>query len=88
MFKLADDTRSEQPVHYIITQELFVDLFSAGVSESCFSTHATFGTDLRKSTDPKVVAKMVFCNRNHDMLWESIQEKIKHRYVAKFARSF
>ena len=87
IFKLADETRSERPVHYIMTQEIFVDLLSEGVSESCFSTHANFGTDLRKSTDPKVVAKMVFCNRNHDLLWESIQEKIKSRYVAKFARS-
>ena len=87
MFKLADETRSERPVHYMMTQEVFVDLLSEGVSESCFSTHANFGTDLRKSTDPKVVAKMVFCNRNHDLLWESIQERIKSRYVAKFARS-
>ena len=71
---------------FIMTQEVFVDLISEGVSESCFSTHANFGTDLRKSTDPKVVAKMVFCNRNHDLLWELIQEKIKGRYVATFAR--
>ena len=57
MFKLADDTRSERSVHYIMTQELFVDLLSESVSESCFSMHANFGTDLRKSTDPKVVTK-------------------------------
>ena len=87
MFKLADETHSERPVHYIMTQEVFLGLLSEGVSESCFSTHANFGTDLRKSTDPKVAAKMVFCNRNHDLLWESIQVKIKNRYVAKFARS-
>ena len=30
MFKLADDTRSERPVHYIMTQELFVDLSLRG----------------------------------------------------------
>ena len=87
MFKLTDETRSERPVHYIMTQEVFVDLLSEGVSESCFATHTNFGTDLRKSTEPKMVAKMVFCNRNHDLLWESIQEKIKNRYVAKFARA-
>jgi hypothetical protein len=87
MFKLADETRSERPVYYIMTQEVFVDLLSEGVSESCFSTHANFGADLRKSTEPKVVAKMVFCNPNHDLPWESIQEKIKNRYVAKFARA-
>ena len=87
MFKLADETRSERPVHYITTQEVFVDLLSEGVSESCFSTHANFGTDLRKSTDPKVVAKMVFCNRNHDLFWELIEGKIKGRYLATFARS-
>ena len=68
-------------------QELFVELLSEGVSESCFFTYANFGTDLRKSTDPKVVTKMVLCNRYHDLLWELIQEKIKNRYMAKFARS-
>ena len=68
MIKPADETRSERPVHYMMTHEMFVDLLSEGVSESGFSTHANFGTDLRKSTDPKVVAKMVFCNRNHDLL--------------------
>jgi hypothetical protein len=87
MFKLADETRSERPVHYIMTQEVFVDLLSEGVSESCFSTHTNFGTGLCKSTDPKVVAKMVFFNRNHDLLWELIQETIKGCYVASFARS-
>ena len=87
MFKLADKTRSGRPAHYIMTQEVFVDLLSEGVSESCFSTHTNFGTGLCKSTDPKVVAKMVFFNRNHDLLWELIQETIKGCYVASFARS-
>jgi hypothetical protein len=87
MFKLADKTRYERPVHYIMTKEVFVDLQSEGVAESCFSTHANFGTDLRKTTDPKVIAQMVFCNRNHDLLWDKIIPKIKVRYLAKFGRS-
>ena len=87
MFMLADKTRLERPVHYVMTKEIFPDLNSEGVAESCFSTHANFAGDLRKTTDPKVVAKMVFVNRNFDLLWEKIQAKIKPRYVAKWGSS-
>ena len=36
MFKLADETRSGQPVNYIMTQEVFVYLLSESVSKACY----------------------------------------------------
>jgi hypothetical protein len=87
MFLLAKKTRAERPVHYVMTLEIFPDLHSEGVAESCFSTHANFAGDLRKTTDPKVVAKMVFGNRNFDLLWDKIKKKIEPRYTAKWGRA-
>ena len=87
MFKLADDTRSEWPVYYITTSGVVRGSSLRGRVRVVLLHARQFGTDLRKSTDPKVDAKMVFCNRNDDLLRESIQEKINNRYVAKFARS-
>ena len=80
MLKLASETRATRPVHHRMTQQCMVDLLSEGVSESAFSTHAAFATDLRASTRPAVIAKMVFCNRNHKLLFEKIKDKIKAEY--------
>jgi hypothetical protein len=87
MFLLADKTRYERPVHYNMTMEVFPDTHSEGVAESCFSTHAAFATDLHKTTAPVHVAMMVFCNRNHDLLFEQIEQKIQARYMAMYGRS-
>ena len=87
ILKFANCTKLERPVHYRMMKEIFADLLSEGVSESCFSTHAAFATDLRKSTNPHVVSVMVFCNRNHDLLFERIKAKIKPRYMAKWGRA-
>ena len=56
MLKLASETRATRPVHHRMTQQCMVDLLSEGVSESAFSTHAAFATDLRASTRPAVIA--------------------------------
>ena len=87
LLKFATATKTERPLHYVMMKEVFSDLLSEGVSESCFSTHAAFATDLRKTTDPRVIPAMVFCNRNHDLLFELIKDKIKPRYMAKFGRA-
>ena len=76
MLKLAQCSEAERPVHHRMTQEIFADLLSEGVSESTFSTHAAFATDLRKNTRPEIVAKMVFCNRNFALLFGTIKSKI------------
>ena len=65
---------------------IFPDLLSEGVFESCFSTHAAFASDLRKTTKPHVIARMVFVNRNPDLLFEKIKGKIKPRYMATRGR--
>ena len=84
MFKLADLTASKRPVHYRMTQRIFADNLSEAVSESTFSTHAAFATDLRSTTRPEVIAKMVFANRNHSLLFHRIRGKIWKRYMSKF----
>ena len=84
MFKLADLTEKTRPVHYRMTQRIFADNLSEAVSESCFSTHACFATDLRSTTRPEVIAMMVFANRNHSLLFHRIRTKIWKRYKSKF----
>ena len=47
-----------------MAKRFFVDLPSEGVSESTFSIHANFATDLRANADPASISDMVFCHQN------------------------
>ena len=60
------------------------DLMSEGVSESTFSIHSNFATDLRKCLKPQYISDMVFCNRNDRLLYKIVQPKIKERYFKKY----
>ena len=86
IFKFTTCTKTEWPVHYRMMKMVFADLLSEGVSESCFSTHSAFATDLRKNTAPVVISSMVYCNRNHKLLYHKVQGKVKARYEAKYGK--
>lgn len=64
-------------------KRFLIDLPSEGVSESTFSIHAQFASDLRKNMSPRNISNMVFCNRNDALLFSKIQRKIKDAYMAK-----
>ena len=43
-----------------------------------------FSKDLQTSTKPAHVSNMVFCNRNDELLFEQIKDRIKPYYKHKF----
>ena len=72
------------PVALRTAKRFLPDLMSEGVSESTFSIHANFATDLRKGLDPEYISDMVFCNRNDRLVYKIVQPKIKERYFKKY----
>ena len=74
------------PVAHKIAKRFLPDLMSEGVSESTFSIHSNFATDLRKCLKPQYISDMVFCNRNDHLLYTIVQPKIKQRYIKTYQR--
>jgi len=74
------------PVALRIAKRFLPDLMSEGVSESTFSIHSNFATDLRKCLKPQYISDMVFCNRNDHLLHTIVQPKIKQRYIKTYQR--
>ena len=66
-----------------MAQRVYIDLPSESISETVFSTHENFASDLRKMLRPVFISTMVRCNRNHALLFEKIKHKIKPRYFEK-----
>ena len=62
-----------------MAKRFFVDLPSEGVSESTFSIHANFATDLRANADPASISDMVFCHQNDAWLYGCVKDKAKKR---------
>ena len=62
-----------------MAKRFFVDLPSEGVSESTFSIHANFATDLRANADPASISDMVFCHQNDAWLQGCVKDKAKKR---------
>ena len=56
-----------------MAKRFFVDLPSEGVSESTFSIHANFATDLRANADPASISDMVFCHQNDAWLYGCVK---------------
>ena len=70
-----------------MAKRFFVDLPSEGVSESTFSIHANFATDLRANADPAGISDMVFCHQNDAWLYGRVKDKVKKRYTSKYGFS-
>ena len=75
---------SKYPVPKRMFKRNAMNLASEGVSESTFSIHAQFASDLRQSLDAAYISDMVFCNVNHSFLYPRIKHKVYERYVQKF----
>ena len=56
------------------------------VSESTFSIHAAFDSDLRKSLAPDATSRMVKLNRNHARYFARIKHLITVLYIEKFGK--
>ena len=80
VLKFFSQEGENYPVPKRMCQRFHNDLPSEAVSESTFSTHAAFATDLRSSTAPDVISDMVYCHRNDALLWARIKGKVKDRY--------
>lgn len=80
MLKFFSKEGENHPVPKRMSQRHHIDLPSEAVSESTFSTHAAFATDLRASTAPEVIADLVYCHRNDALLWSRVKGKVKDRY--------
>ena len=65
---LWSDQLDEQPVHALMAQRTFIDLPSESISETVFSIHENFASDLRRTLRPKYIAAMVRNNQNHHLL--------------------
>ena len=70
-----------------MAKRFFVDLPSEGVSESTFSIHANFATDLRANANPASISDMVFCHQNDAWLYGRVKDKVKKRYTSKYGFS-
>ena len=64
-----------------MAKRFFVDLPSEGVSESTFSIHANFATDLRANADPASISDMVFCHQNDAWLYGYVKDKVKKLHL-------
>jgi hypothetical protein len=83
LLKFMTAVGNKHPIAKLLCKRFCIDLPSEGVSESTFSTHAGFATDLRTCTRPWVVSAMVFCKRNHAYFFDKIKHLIWARYMKK-----
>jgi hypothetical protein len=83
LLKFMTAVGDRHPIAKLLCKRFCIDLPSEGVSESTFSTHAGFATDLRTCTRPWVVSAMVFCKRNHAYFYDKIKHLIWVRYMKK-----
>ena len=81
VLKFFSKEGDNHPVPKRMCQRHHADLPSEAVSESTFSTHAAFATDLRSRTAPDVISDMLYCHRNDALLWARIKGRVKNRYA-------
>ena len=87
LLKFLDKNRDELKPAFILGRRTLADPAGQSVSESTFSIHAAFATDLRRQLSPRVISMMVKLNRNHARLLNRIRAKIWDRYCKKFGKS-
>lgn len=87
LLKFLDKNRDELKPAFILGRRTLADPAGQSVSESTFSIHAAFATDLRRQFSPRVISMMVKLNRNHARLFNRIRAKIWDRYCKKFGKS-
>jgi hypothetical protein len=81
---LWSDQLDEQPVHALMAQRIFIDLPSESISETVFSIHENFASDLRRGLRPTYIAAMVRNNQNHHLFFDTIKDQIKTRFYQNY----
>ena len=86
LLKFLSVNRKELKPAFILGRRILSDPAGQSVSESTFSIHAAFASDLRRKLGAHVTSMMIKLNRNHARYFKRILPKIWARYCEKFGR--
>ena len=86
LLKFLGEQRATLKPAFVLGRRTLPHPAGQAVSESTFSTHAAFDSDLRKNLGNRATARMVKLNKNHARYFLRIKPLIKGRYDSKFGR--